>query len=72
MPLTAEVWVRSQASLATYVVLKVAVGGFCYSTSVLPHQYHATDAPHSTSSSGRSLVTLKKCSFGNRVQLVEN
>jgi hypothetical protein len=60
MPLTVVARVRSQASLVTSVVLKVAVGGFCYSTSVLPHQYHATDAPHSPSSSGRSIVTLRK------------
>ena len=46
----------------TYVVLKVTVGGFCCSTSVFPHPYHATDAPHSTSG-GRSRVTLKKITF---------
>ena len=59
MPLTAEARVRSQDSLRDICGANIGGGRFSYSTSVFPHQYRATDAPHSPTSSGQSLVTLK-------------
>jgi hypothetical protein len=62
----AEAWVQNQVSLCEICGgQRGTATGFSPSTSFIPHQYHSTNAPHSSSTTRCSYQKVKRTVPGN-------